>query len=134
MKNLCKLVNYHESFLNSAVYSYENGIVSDWITFLREDWAQILFHDKFKDFVNKLKKMIQNDKGVISIVDKVFEIADSSPDDSFVEMSRRKIFGERCENLLESTRKSVESFVIEFIKENKHMLPRYYIPQLKISK
>jgi len=129
-KNLSQLVNYHESMLNSAMYSYEQGYVTDWIAFFREDWAMILFHDKFGLLVKHLRSSMRNDKGVISMLDKIFEIADGTPDDHQVAIQRRKLFGERGELLSEVTRKSIETQVIEFLRENKNTLPRYYIPQI----
>ena len=129
-RNLSKLVHYHESYLNNAIYSYENGIVTDWISFLREDWASVLFFDKYKKFVTTLRNLIQNDKGVISIIDKIFEISDSSPDDHQIDISRRKILGDRCFDVPETTKKTVEVAVVEFLRENKYSLPKYYVPQM----
>ena len=88
-RNLNHIVGYYESYLNSASFSYEQGFVTDWIDYLRQDWALVLYQDKFHNLVNILKKSLSSDQGFVSFLEKIFEIADSSPDDHHVSLMRR---------------------------------------------
>lgn len=130
-RNLSCLVNYHESFLNDAINSYEKGLFSDWISFLREDWADILFHDKFRDLLVTIRSAVKNETAVISMIERVFEIADRMTEDNIVAEMRKKLFGEKCSHISESTRKVIENSILDFIREYKSTLSNYYITQSK---
>jgi hypothetical protein len=127
-RNLCQVVGWHESYLNSAVFGYEQGTIRDWISFLREAWALPLYHDKFAGLARLLRTSLVNDKGVFTLLDKIFEVADHNLDDQFVSLNRKKILGDRGEFLPETTFKSMENYVMEFIKNNKATLTGMHIP------
>jgi hypothetical protein len=129
-KNLSRIAGHHEAYLNSAMYSYENGLVDHWTDFFRQNWATAIFHDRFADLVRDLRDAVQTDKGMLMILDKVFEIADSTEDDQVVADVRRKIVGDRGDQLEELTQKTIEAQTLEFVKRNKSVLTKFYVPQM----
>jgi hypothetical protein len=129
-RNLSSLVGLHESYLNSAIYSFENGLVSHWIDFFRQDWACALYHDRFADLIQDLREAVRTDKGMLVILDKVFEIADSTEDDQVVAAVRRKIIGDRGELLEDLTQKTIEAHTLDFVKKNKTVLTKFFVPQI----
>jgi len=130
-RNFSNIVGWHDAYLNNASYSYEKGLVTDWISFFRQDWALIVYFDRFTDFANIIRTNLTSDKGMYSILDRVFELADSSSDDSVVTQGRRKFIGDRSETIPESTQKSIETYSIDFLRKNKASFLRFYVPGSK---
>ena len=125
-RNLSCLVGMHESYLNFALHAYENDLIDDWISFFREDWATVLYHDRFAAFLIKVKDQLCLDKGFFTIAEEIHDMASTNNDDMAVSAFRRKLLGERCQNLPELTKKLIENQVNEYVKTNKGMLNRFY--------
>ena len=75
VKSISNLVGWHESFLNSAFYSFESGAVNDWISYFNDEWSSGLKFDRFPLLAQSLCKVLQSDKGMLSILEKIFENA-----------------------------------------------------------
>lgn len=127
-RNLSLLPGLHESYLNSAVHSHMKGFVADWIEHFRQEWATFLFQDRFPLLVQALRKNLSSDKGMIMMLSRVFERAESCVDDQEVSDMRREVVGAHGELAPELTIRTVETEAIEFIKNNRTLLPKYYIP------
>lgn len=127
-RNFSQLVGMHESYLNNALFSYEQGHVKDWVAYFRESWMTPLYHDKFAALVRVLAQSLKSDKGMFTILDRVFDVSDENLDDQMVALERRKILGDRCEFLPETTQKMIENSVMEFVRSNKDTLPGVWIP------
>ena len=126
-KNLGRLVGWHESFLNGAVYSYEQGLVEDWIDYFRKSWATALFHDTFPDFANHLRNVLASDTYVYSILDLMRAVSDQKSEDHEINSERRKVLGPRGEHISDVTHRTIESATLDFLRKSK--LPRFYVPQ-----
>lgn len=80
-RNIGRLVGWHESFLNNACFTFECGQISDWIVFFRQPWASLIYHDNFTAFAGGLKDVLQFDKGMFLLNDKLLEVAETCKDD-----------------------------------------------------
>jgi len=128
-KNLGKLVGWHETFLNSALHAYEQGLIEDWITFFRDGWANAVYHDKFAAFVDGVRLALSTDMGTFTIIDRALDAADASLEDTGILTERKKSVGPRGEFLNEVTSKIIETGTIEFLKANKaEFQMRFLIP------
>jgi hypothetical protein len=76
---------------------------------------------------------LYSDKGVISILDKVTEAAESTDDLEVIAQARRNILGERGSKIENHTRNVVLTHLIDFIRKHKSYLPVYYIPEAKAA-
>jgi len=130
-KNLSKLVGWHESYLNAAVSSYEEGKVEDWIDFFRGEWATALFHDKFAEYAHSARSTLSADKETFTILDKVMDAIDASTDDDKISKVWKESVGARGENLADSTKRIVELNTMEYLRNNKIMLNRFALPPAK---
>jgi len=130
-KNLGRLPGWHESFLNGAVASYEQGFVQDWVEYFRGDWATVLYHDTFPEFADILRSSLQTDKYAYSIVDIMLDTASKSSDDQDIIAARKQELGPRAEKMNATTYKMIETATLDFLRKNKAMLPRFFIPQPK---
>lgn len=127
-RNLSKLVGWHEAYLNSAAFMFNNGMIRDWVHFFREGWASMIYHDKFAELAERLRTNLATDKGTITTIDQVFEIAENTGDDQLVSGRRKEFIGDRCELLPESTMQTVHSHALEFMRRQRNMLVRFHIP------
>lgn len=127
-KFLSTFVGWHESFLNSAIYAYEVGNVNDWYEFLHMPWSQALCFDKFPALCEVIALSINSDKGMITLLEKVFENADSTDDDDVIAAARRNIIGERGASVPQVTKNIIIQHVVDFLRKNKSSFPLYYIP------
>ena len=50
------IVGLPTTYLNGLVEKCENGVISDIMTFLHEDWAKILYHDRFPSLRRELQR------------------------------------------------------------------------------
>ena len=114
--------------MNSAVFAYESGIVGDWVSFLNDDWATALKFDRFPLLVQSLCKLLQSDKGMLSILEKTFENAESTDDNDVICLARRNILGDRGCHIPDATRGSIESHVLDFLRKYKDAMAKYFVP------
>ena len=125
-RNLHKLTGVHESYLNFAQYAFNNRYFDDWISFFRQEWASALYFDKFITFSTLLRSALVTEKGVFTVMEEVLSSASRNMDDSIVTASRRATVGERCQHVPDSTKKLIESNTLEYLRDNRQALPRYY--------
>lgn len=55
IENLKTLYGRHEKYFNRLLARYDEGVVSDFVSFFEEPWALCLFHDRFPDFLEALE-------------------------------------------------------------------------------
>ena len=127
-RNFTYLPGMHESYLNSAVHMHTKGYVTDWVEFFRQDWAAVVYQDRFPVLVHALRRSLATDKGMLVMLNRVFERAESCADMSEVAEQRRELMGAHGELAPESTLRTIETETIEFLKENRALLPRFYVP------
>ena len=127
-RNLALLPGLHEAYLNSAVFTHGRGYVTDWIEYFRQEWASVIFQDKFPVLVQALRRSLATDKGMLMILNRVFERAENCGDHQDLADTRREILGAHGELAPDSTLRTIETEAIEFLKENRALLPRFHIP------
>lgn len=127
-QNLSCIVGLHESYLGSALFSFERGHVIHWTDFFRQAWAGTIYHDRLWDLIRDLRACVLTDKGMLTILDKVFDIAASTDDDQVVGAARKKIEGDRCTEVDKLTKIIIESKSVDFLKKNKATLLNFYLP------
>lgn len=133
-RNLSKLVGMHESYLNEAVHSFEEGMVYDWIDFFREEWSSAVYHDKFAEFIEVVRTMLASDKGTYTILDRISDALEKTTENEVITEEWKMSIGARGLNLDENTKRIVETQTIEYLRNNKHMLPKFSIPTRKKDK
>ena len=130
-RNLNKIVGWHESYLNAAMSSYEDGKVEDWIDFFRGEWATAFFHDKFTELAEAIRASLSSDKGAYTILDSVNDAIEASTDNDKINEAWRTGIGPHGEYLEPATKRIVESSTVDYLRTNKMMLNRFAIPNKK---
>ena len=133
-RNLSKLIGVHESFLNSAMHSYEEGKVEDWIEWFRGEWCSALYHDKLSQMNESIREALSTDKGTYTTLDKVQDAIDASTENEKLNEEWNACIGPGGSNLESSTRRIVEHSTVDYLRSNKVMLNRFALPQAKAKK
>ena len=128
-KNISLLVGLQEAYLNSAMSTYDRGLVPCWIDFFREDWASGLYHDRFGELGDSLRVLLKTDEGVFDVVDMLLRGFDEGKDDETLNTMRKTTIGAGGANLMPSTKKLIEANVLEFLRKNKGLLTRFLLPE-----
>ena len=126
VQNLSCLVGMQEAYLNSAVAFFNKGAVQDWIEFFRGDWAAALYHDRFQHFCLSLRMGMQDDEGVRTVLEKVRQSLEGGAADQELCQVRREAVGIGGGGLPPSTKKIIDMHLMEFLKNNRNLLPRYW--------
>ncbi|KAL7690721.1 putative cilia-and flagella-associated protein [Plasmopara halstedii] len=129
VRNLQNLVGLHEAYLNSAVASYSAGKVVDWVTFFAQPWASALYHDRFPAFRARLREFLAKDDEVRAIADDAVAFMRETGDTMGAIALAQERVGRGGGNLEPSTRRLVESQVLEFLSSNRDVLNMFLLPK-----
>lgn len=127
--NLQCLVGMHESYLNSAVASFASAYVTDWLAFFRGKWAAALYHDRFAEFCVRLTGFLRKDDGVRQLVDDVSKFFSDTGDAKGAAALAHVRVGRGGDALEPSTKRLVESQLLEFLSANRDVLAMYLLPR-----
>lgn len=86
-QNLGCIVGLHESYLGSALFSYERGLVQHWTDFFRGGYFDVVYHDRLSELIGELRGVVMGDRGMLTVLDKVFDIAATTDDDQVAKQS-----------------------------------------------
>jgi len=126
-RNLALLPGKHETTLNNCVYTHRKGLVDDWIDFFRSKWCAIIYLNHFPLFCAALKRNISHDKGVILLLNRIFERAEYIMDFGEMNEYRRSLIGGNGELLIDTTRQIIEQETIEYVQKHREFMPQFYI-------
>ncbi|OQR99966.1 adenylate kinase [Achlya hypogyna] len=127
--NLACLVGLHEAYLNCAISSFQQNLVTDWIEFFRQKWATAVYHDRFHDFCTRLTAASQYDEGVRLAVDGVRkEFSEGGDVKAAMALAQTKV-GRGGANLAPTTRKMIELNLMEYLSVNREVLHMYFLPR-----
>jgi len=125
-QNWANLIGLPESALNNLAPRFDEGIVRDLPTFLRENWATALYHDRFGEFLNALRTEIEVDDAFKAAMDKLRRSA---------EYDAGKLSPVDFMNLLpEGKRNLVRTRLLDFVAGNQNYLDMYLVPSSGIMK
>jgi hypothetical protein len=68
--NFEQLIGVNEKYLNDLVSRYEEGLIADFVTYLREWWAMGLYHDRFKECLQNVKELLLQHQSAKDVLQK----------------------------------------------------------------
>lgn len=134
ISNLQCVVGMHESFLNSALASFANGYVTDWVAYFHAKWATALYHDRFHDFRLRLNGFLKQDDGVRRLVEDIGVFFQETGDLKGAAAMAHVRVGRAGDALLPSTKKLIESQLLDFLSSNRDILNMYLLPRSNAKK
>merc|ERR1711871_1266439 len=127
-RNIRRVVGLQEAYVNSCEGAFNNDLVDDWLTFFRQDWALALYHDRFEtNVVCALREKLGSDDGAKEICVLLDKALVAGKDDDAIATLRVNAIGVGGEKLMPATRKLIEQATLDFLYENKAMLPQYLL-------
>jgi hypothetical protein len=127
-RNLLSIVGRHVSLLNGLSRDFKDKHITDLVTFLRGDWATALYHDRFDALAAEIAEGLQRDPAIASLLSSVKDAAGGGAGDILLSKKRADASGAGGSNLPPSTKRSIETQLIEFLRSNRGSLPMYYLP------
>ncbi|KAI9988387.1 hypothetical protein PInf_021790 [Phytophthora infestans] len=112
-----------------ALASYSAGKVHDWVSFFADPWANALYHDRFPAFRTKLRTLLAKDDGVRAIADDAVAFMRETGDTKGAMALAQERVGRGGSSLEPSTRRLVESQVLEFLGNNRDVLNMFLLPK-----
>jgi len=125
-QNWICLYGLPETVINRLTSRYDEGIVTDMVKFLREDWAMALFHDRFVSFVKATCVAMADDESNLAVKERVLAKLDAGEFKvdvelrKLVEASGHRQMWNKCEAALK-----------QYIGQNQNHLPMYSITTSK---
>ncbi|KDO21306.1 hypothetical protein SPRG_13198 [Saprolegnia parasitica CBS 223.65] len=127
--NLACLVGLHEAYLNCAISSFHQNLVTDWIEFFSQKWAIAVYHDRFLDFCSKLTAASQYDEGVRLAIDSVHKQFKDGGDVMAAMALAQTQVGRGGASLAPTTKKMLELKLLEHLSVNRDVLTMYFLPR-----
>ncbi|CAK4084155.1 unnamed protein product [Aphanomyces euteiches] len=127
--NLQCVVGLHEAYLNCALSSFHQNLISDWITFFRQPWANAVYHDRFQDFRLRLNAALKYDEGIRMLVEQVKRQAADSGDVKEAMALAQTQTGRGGSALVPTTKKMIELNLLDYLSAHRDVLNMYFLPQ-----
>ncbi|KAJ3210795.1 hypothetical protein HDU67_005006 [Dinochytrium kinnereticum] len=103
----------HERYLNCLVSRFDEGIITDFVTFFADTWALPIFHDRFQDFVEESRKeLLASHSNAVD--DVTFSLLDLGTPDAPIEEEERVDIHRRF-NMSED-RKKWDDKIFEYVQ------------------
>ncbi|XP_048063980.1 cilia- and flagella-associated protein 61 isoform X2 [Megalobrama amblycephala] len=128
VSNLLCLYRKHQLLLNHLCSRYHEGLVHDLYSYFRENWCLALYHDRFADFEQEVRQImdsakLEGESGLVSIQEALQKIVDD------------KAESDRPTSLSEVFQKSeaysaLRKSVLDYLKYNRYHLTMYARPGL----
>ena len=87
-----------------------------------------MYHDRFDSMVMELRDMLLDDAHVRQVVAQVSEAVEGGKSQEEISEVRNAAVGAQGSALPPSTRRTVETHVLEFLRANRKLLPMYFLP------
>ncbi|XP_051955080.1 cilia- and flagella-associated protein 61 [Xyrauchen texanus] len=128
VSNLLCLYGKHQLLLNHLCSRYDEGLIHDMYSFFQESWSLALYHDRFTDFEQEVRQIMDSAKlegecGLMSIQEVLQKIVDDKQEtDQPMSLSEMFLKSEACPALKKS--------VLDYLKYNRYHLTMYAQPGL----
>jgi hypothetical protein len=127
--NFGSIVGMQESYLNSLEHFFDKGTITDLIKFLRGDWAVAIYHDRFRELCMNLSVSSGSIEEIQQILTTIRDAASNSETKmSDISTLRNDLIGVGGAKLKYETRKTFELQMLEFLRNNKTLLPMFFLP------
>ena len=122
LENLLCLVGLPQTYLNRLVSRYDEGLITDFIAFTRENWAMALYHDRIDEFRAYLKLQSRANPEMSELERRVRDwIKNDEPIDQVRMDELRSI-------LPYDVNQVAQQELISYITNNRAHLHMYYVP------
>lgn len=126
-RQFAPLVGLHEAWLNSAVASYDRGLVDDWVDFFTQDWASALRFDRFDQLRAQILDLLLNDAAAQKLVSTLLDDLHKIKDADTLRLLRAEVVGIGGANLPLEIRDLLHKAVLGYLRKNRVLLTRFHL-------
>ncbi|XP_057208619.1 cilia- and flagella-associated protein 61 isoform X2 [Triplophysa rosa] len=128
ISNLRCLHGKHQMLLNHLRSRYHEGLVQDLYSYFRENWCLALFHDRFTDFEQEVRQImdsgkVEGDNGSVSMHEVLQKMVGDKTETGHL-MNLSEMFGKS------QTCSALKTTVLDYLKYNRYHLTMYARPGL----
>ncbi|XP_056620849.1 LOW QUALITY PROTEIN: cilia- and flagella-associated protein 61 [Triplophysa dalaica] len=128
ISNLLCLHGKHQMLLNHLRSRYNDGLVQDLYSYFRENWCLALFHDRFTDFEQEVRQImdsakVEGDNGLVSMHEVLQKMVGDKTETGHL-MNLSEMFGKS------QTCSALKTTVLDYLKYNRYHLTMYARPGL----
>eukprot|EP00946_MAST-07B_sp_MAST-7B-sp1_P003123 g3123.t1 len=127
--NFAAVVGMQESYLNSLEHFFDKGTIPDLCKHLRGDWAVAVYHDRFRELCMNLSVSTGSVEEIQGVLTSIRDAVNNGRSLDEVAAMRKESIGVGGSKLLYDTRRTVELQMLKFLKENRTLLPMFFLPE-----
>ncbi|XP_041062031.1 cilia- and flagella-associated protein 61 [Carcharodon carcharias] len=125
VSNYICLYGQHERLLNNLCSRFDEGLISDLYSYLKEPWCLCIYHDRFMDFKQEVRQIVESNKANVDepIEELIRQIADGEllmPENTKTSLEQQ--FGK------DGYQKLIERSLLNYLSYNRYHLPMFSWP------
>mmetsp|Transcript_30453 Transcript_30453/g.49252 ORF Transcript_30453/g.49252 Transcript_30453/m.49252 type:complete len:1212 (+) Transcript_30453:94-3729(+) len=127
VNNLLSILGLPVSYLNHMVERYDEGLISNFLTFFRGTWTIAVYHDRFTVFRQQLRSHLAQDRDVVAAERVLSQVLDSTQEveaEQRVEVRRSGGSG---------MKKTVQEQVLSHLRQNSTQLSMFWTSNQAIA-
>ncbi|XP_067845502.1 cilia- and flagella-associated protein 61 isoform X2 [Heptranchias perlo] len=125
LSNYMCLYGQHERLLNNLCSRFDEGLISDLYSYLREPWCLPIYHDRFMDFKQEVRQIVESKKAnvIAPIEEMIRQIAEG---ESLVPENTKTFLETHFEQ--DGYQKLIERSLLNYLNYNRYHLPMFAWP------
>ncbi|XP_048391580.1 cilia- and flagella-associated protein 61 isoform X2 [Stegostoma tigrinum] len=125
VSNYICLYGQHERLLNNLCSRFDEGLISDFYSYLREPWCLCIYHDRFMDFKQEVRQLIESNK--VNVDEPIEELIRQIADGELLVPGNTKAYLEE-QFAKNGYQKLVEKTLLSYLSYNRYHLPMFARP------
>ncbi|XP_048456872.1 cilia- and flagella-associated protein 61 [Rhincodon typus] len=125
VSNYICLYGQHERLLNNLCSRFDEGLISDFYSYLREPWCMCIYHDRFMDFKQEVRQLIESNK--VNVDEPIEELIRRIADGELLVPGNTKAYLEE-QFAKNGYQKLVEKTLLNYLSYNRYHLPMFARP------
>ncbi|XP_051867186.1 cilia- and flagella-associated protein 61 [Pristis pectinata] len=125
VSNYICLYGQHERLLNNLCSRFDEGLISDLYSYLKEPWSLCIYHDRFMDFKQEVRHLVESEK--FNVTQPIEELIRQIADGELLVPENTKAFLEK-QFEQDGYQKLIERSLLNYLRYNSYHLPMFAWP------
>ncbi|XP_069788463.1 cilia- and flagella-associated protein 61 isoform X6 [Narcine bancroftii] len=125
VSNYICLYGQHERLLNNLCSRFDEGLISDLYSYLKEPWSLCIYHDRFMEFKQEVRQLVESEK--FNVTRPIEELIRQIADGELLVPENTKEFLEK-QFQKHGYQKLIERSLLNYLRYNSDHLPMFAWP------
>ncbi|XP_067900509.1 cilia- and flagella-associated protein 61 isoform X2 [Heterodontus francisci] len=125
ISNYICLYGQHERLLNNLCSRFDEGLISDLYSYLKEPWCLCIYHDRFMDFKQEVRQIVESNKA--NVDEPIEELIRQIADGELLVPGNAKTFLEK-QFERDGYQRLIERRLLNYLSYNRYHLPMFAWP------